>query len=113
MLYDIQKRSKEEQAGASPGRGCEEQILAVRLLIGITRKTKQELYTAFIDYKKAYDKVNRGKLAMRLAQMGCGNTYMKALLNTLHGSTGVIGKEQFRALSGVRQGGASSCPVFT
>ena len=38
---------------------------------------------------------------------------MRALLNTLHGSTGVIGKEQFRASSGVRQGGASSCPVFT
>ena len=111
--FSLWYKPKEEQAGASPGRGCEEQILAVRLLIDIARRTKQELYIAFIDYEKAYDKVNRGKLAMRLAQMGCGNTYMKALLNTLHGSTGVIGKEQFRASSGVRQGGASSCPVST
>ena len=36
-----------EQAGAQPGRGCEEQILAVRLLIDIARKTRNTLYVIF------------------------------------------------------------------
>ena len=48
-----------KQAGAQPGRGCEEQLL---VLIDIVRKTRKVLYIAFIDYQKAYNKVNRLKL---------------------------------------------------
>ena len=33
-----------EQAGAQPKRGCEEQILTIRRLIDIARKTKKVLY---------------------------------------------------------------------
>lgn len=50
---------KIEQAGALRGRGCEEQILVVRLLIDIARHKTWPLYVAFVDYKKAYDMVDR------------------------------------------------------
>ena len=56
-----------EQAGAQPKRGCEEQILTIRLLMDIARKTKKVLYLAFIDYRQAYDRVNRHKLLQYLA----------------------------------------------
>ena len=55
-------KSDEEQAGAKKGRGCEEQILVLRLLIDIARKTKAPLYIIFVDFAKAYDKINRGTL---------------------------------------------------
>ena len=65
-----------EQAGSQAKRGCEEQIFTVRLLIDIARKIKQPLYLAFIDYSKAYDKVDRLKLLRYLDQKGCGTKFL-------------------------------------
>jgi len=101
-----------EQAGAQPGRSCEEQILTVRLVIDIARKMKRTLYIAFIDYQKAYDKVNRYKLLQYLDHRGCGNIFLNALKHSMT-STGQIGKAQFTTTAGVKQGGSSSCNLFT
>ena len=79
-----------EQAGGQPGRSCEEQILCVRLLIDIARKTGDTLYIVFIDYRKAYDRVNRLKLVEYLDSKGCGNVFLKALQNSII-SSGIIG----------------------
>ena len=104
---------KYEQAGAQKNRGCEEQILTLRLLIDIARKSKRTLYITFIDYVKAYDKVNRYKLLQILDSKGCGSKFLKALASSLHNSSGVIGSETFQATAGVRQGASMSCPLFT
>lgn len=104
--------ARPEQAGAQPGRSCEEQILTVRLVIDIARKRKRVLYIAFIDYQKAYDKVNRFKLLQYLDQKGCGNQFLNAIKNSMT-SIGLIGKEQFSTAAGVKQGGSSSCNLFT
>ena len=77
---------------AQRGRGCEEQILTVRLLIDIARKTKRPLYVAFIDYQKAYDKLIREKLIEHLSSKGCGHNFVRALQASFT-STGVIGSE--------------------
>ena len=102
-----------EQAGSQKGRGCEEQILSVRLLIDIARKCKHTLYISFIDYQKAYDKVNREKLLKLLDQKGCGSTFLQALAASMSQSSGIIGSEMFRTTAGVRQGASTSCPLFT
>ena len=68
-------RPHPEQAGAQRGRGCIEQILTIRLLIDIARKKGFTLYIAFIDYIKAYDKVNRNLLMNLLAAKGCGDQF--------------------------------------
>eukprot|EP00918_Siedleckia_nematoides_P036055 GHVU01078411.1.p1 GENE.GHVU01078411.1~~GHVU01078411.1.p1 ORF type:complete len:109 (+),score=4.88 GHVU01078411.1:973-1299(+) len=39
----------QEQAGACQGRGCAEQLLILRLLIDLAKKTRKKLYIAFID----------------------------------------------------------------
>ena len=101
-----------EQAGAQKGRGCEEQILTIRLAIDIAWKTKQKLYLAFIDYQKAYDKVNRSKLIQYLDTKGCGNKFLYALKHSMT-STGQIGNNSFDTSAGVKQGGPSSCNMFT
>ena len=120
-LYDMVLTSRfslwytprHEQAGAQKGRGCEEQILTVRLLIDIARKTKRSLYLAFIDLQKAYDKVNRNILLQTLDLKGCGSKFLIAIRESLRNSMGIIGQSMFEATSGVRQGGCSSCPLFT
>ena len=101
-----------EQAGAQKNRGCEEQILAVRLMIDVARKTKEKLYIAFIDYQKAYDKINRKKLIERLDSIGCGTTFLMALQQSMS-SIGIIGGKEFLTSAGVKQGGGTSCNLFT
>ena len=82
-------------------------------MIEITRKTKRKLYIAFIDYQKAYDRLNRSTLLTMLDQKGCGTKFLKALRDSMVQSVGVIGNEQFEATSGVKQGGCTSCSIFT
>ena len=104
----------EVRAGWSTGgRGCEEQILTTRLLIDISRKCKLALWVAFIDYKKAYDMVDRRTLLQLLDEKGCGTTFLKAVGASLVHSMGMVGGETFSTFTGVRQGASSSCPLFT
>jgi hypothetical protein len=102
-----------EQAGSQKGRGCEEQVLTLKLLIDTARKTKQSLLIAFIDYEKAYDKVDRTKLFQMLDEQGCGSQFLKALQHSMTEAAGVIGSSTFTTGAGVKQGGATSCPLFT
>lgn len=102
-----------EQAGAQAGRGCQEQLLTLRLLIDIARKSKQTLYILFVDYRTAYDRVNRQLLLDKLSTAGCGLRFLRAITNTLNQTTGLIGGESFLASVGVRQGGLTSCSLFT
>ena len=104
---------KYPQAGGQPGRGCEEQILCLRLLIDIAKKTKRTLFITFIDYQKAYDKVDRLKLLKFLDNKGCGSNFLKALKAFYSETIGKIGTAQFSAHSGVRQGAPTSCSLFT
>ena len=101
-----------EQAGGQRKRGCEEQILVVCLLIDIARKTKRPLFLAFIDYRKAYDKLNRSIFLCMLVAKGCGAKFVKAVSKSVSKTTGVIGNEQFSATEGVKQGSCTSCPMF-
>jgi hypothetical protein len=101
-----------EQAGAQAGRGCEEQLLALKLYIDVARKKKHILYVLFIDYVKAYDNVNRNKLLQMLCDFGCGDKFTSAIGNSLKGNIGVIGDTEFNYTSGVKQGSAISCNLF-
>ena len=53
----------EEQGGFRKGRGCRDQIMTL-MLLGQTQMAvrKAGMMAAFIDLKKAYDTVDRGKL---------------------------------------------------
>ena len=102
-----------EQAGAQKERGCCEQILVLRLLIDFARHSKQGLYITFIDFQQAYDKVNRQKLLDVLSENGCGRRMLVALAAGLKDSQSVLNRKIIRSSMGVRQGGGSSCFLFT
>ena len=90
-----------EQAGAQPKRGCEEQILTLRLLIEIARKCRNTLSIAFIDYAKAYDNVVRQKMLKFLDDKGCGTKFLQALKASYNGTLGQIGGDCFEICAGV------------
>ena len=102
-----------QQAGAQSGRGCIEQILTLRLYIDVARKTKQCLYVTFLDYEKAYDKVDRSLLLQKLANTGCSQKFLNAIYCTLDNTYSYMGNEVVEAKRGVRQGGSTSCSLFT
>ena len=102
-----------EQAGAQKGRGCAEQLVTLRLLIDVARHTKQQLFVLFIDFEKAYDKVPRQKLLDMLKSMGCGHRMIRAVGATLLHTLSRLNSTMFRSSTGVRQGGSSSCFLFT
>ncbi len=104
---------KYEQAVAQKRRGCEEQIQTIRLLIDIACKSKCTLYIAFIDYPKAYDKVNRWTLFRHLDLNGCGTVFLQALATSMKNVSGTIGSESFSASTRVHQGASTSYTLFT
>ena len=52
----------EEQGGFRRGRGCRDQLLTLMLLGQIKVMSKRGMFAAFINFKKAYDRVDREKL---------------------------------------------------
>ena len=74
-----------EQAGATAGRSCTEQITTRRLVIDVAWKTGKPLYIVFIDYVKACDNVNRQILLQILDKKGCGTKFIRAISNSFHG----------------------------
>jgi hypothetical protein len=103
----------EEQAGGQSGRSCQEQIVVLRLLIDYAQRTKQPLFIMFVDYQKAYDRVNRNKLLQMLAQAGCGDRFIHAIAETLRETLNVLRTEMITSREGIRQGGNTSCSLFT
>ena len=52
----------EEQCGFRKGRSCIDAIFTVQQIMEKRREHNLPLFLLFIDYKKAYDNVSRGKL---------------------------------------------------
>lgn len=82
-------------------------------MIDIARKTKQPLYILFVDYVKAYDRVDRNTLLQHLCEAGCGRRFLQAIGKTLEQTYSELGSATFHSSMGVRQGGSTSCSLFT
>jgi len=102
-----------EQAGAQKKRGCSEQLLVLRLLVDFARHSKQSLIITFVDFRQAYDRVPRQKLIDTLKENGCGHKMLTALAAGLTDTQSVLNTSLIKSSVGVRQGGSSSCFLFT
>ena len=71
------------------------------------------MYIAYIDYVKAYDKLDRNVLLQKLAGQGCGRKYLGAIWNSLKNTKNTLGGELFTSSAGIRQGATNSCSLFT
>ena len=100
------------QAGGQPGRGCIEQIMALRLAVNYAVEMKSTLYVLFIDFSKAYDKVNRRKLIDVLRSLGCGCTMVIAIIMLYRSTKFILKSAVVVANQGVRQGASTSMVLF-
>ena len=66
------------QIGFMKGSTTSDHIFLLQTIIEkFVKKNKKKLYTAFIDFKKAYDRVNRDNLLHRLKTLGINGIYLK------------------------------------
>ena len=100
------------QAGAQKGRGCTEQIVALRLLVDYAMRKKNKLFLLYVDFKKAYDKVPRKKLFECLKARGCGKTMLGAIEAVYQDTKFMLHSAEIDASIGVRQGAPTSCLLF-
>ena len=101
-----------EQAGGQKFRDCIEHILTVRLLIDYARKSRKKLFILFIDFEKAYDKVDRAKLFELLKEAGCGRVMLEVLKAIYKNTKFLFKMVVIVANMGVKQGSSASSLLF-
>ena len=62
VIYCTKEQLGEEQGGFRRGRGCVDQVFALRTIIEKYLETKKDVFIAFMDLEKAYDRVDRGAM---------------------------------------------------
>ena len=78
----------DEQAGFRKHMGCRDQLLTLVLLGQLEiAKNPEGMLVAFLDFSKAYDKVDRKKLWTRLHDMGINGSFLKFLKALYKGSS--------------------------
>jgi len=108
---------RENQAGFRPGRGCADQIFSLRMMMSKCIEFQQLTYLLFVDFKAAFDSVDRSKLWKVLRQYGIPDkiiTMFKALYDNTRCAVRVNDKlsEDFKVNTGVRQGAIASPVLF-
>ena len=109
----------EEQGGFRKKRGCRDQLLSL-VLLGQTEMVRKPagMLVAFIDFAKAYDKVDRVKLWSCLQSVGVNGRFLRFLQALYEGSVcrvKVNGQvsEDFEVNTGLRQGCVLSPLLFS
>ena len=77
-FIDQKKLLSPNQIGFMKGKSTSDHIFLIQTLIEkVVKKGKNKLFVAFIDFKKAYDTVNRDLLLNRLKQLGINGSFLK------------------------------------
>lgn len=105
----------EYQAGFRKGRSCIEQIWNLKTILHI-RRCRNTTVT-FVDFKKAYDSVDRLTLFNRLEELGVDRKTRSIIQETLVGTTSKVKfmgeiSDSFAIQTGVRQGDGLSPLLF-
>ena len=112
-----EEAARDNQAGFRPGRGCVDQIFALRQIIELQHEFREPLFIAFIDFAAAFDSIDRKSLGRLLEALGFPPRVMRvimALYNETKCRVRVYGQESkpFTVTTGVRQGAILSPTLF-
>jgi hypothetical protein len=102
----------EYQCGFRPQRGCADQLFTLRQLARLSVEWQQQLYTAFVDLRKAFDSISRPALWAILRARGVPERLVDILTDLHTGTTCTVRvanshSRQFSMQFGVQQG----CPL--
>ena len=101
-----------EQIGFKKGFRTADHVYLLKTLVEKTFHKKEKLYAAFIDFKKAYDTVNREKLLKKLRDIGLSGTFLKNI-KSLYAKTEYKIKLKNRVLDAISSnlGLKQGCPL--
>lgn len=114
----IDNNLRDEQAGFRCGRSCTDQIATLRIIIEQSLEWQSPLYINFVDFKKAFDMVDRDTLWKVLCHYGIPDKLVKIIqglhynnkCQVIHNSTL---SPSFSVHTGVRQGCLLSPLIFS
>jgi len=111
-------RIDEMQFGFCPGRGTTDAIFIVRQLQEKYLAKKKDLWMAFVDLEKAFDRVPREVLWWALREVGVEEWLVKAIQAMYEGATTAVKRKVgesrgFKVKVGVHQGSVFSPLLFT
>src|SRR5215469_5652612 len=107
----------EEQEGFRKGRGCVDQVFAMKGLCEKYREKGKEIYLGFMDLEKAYDRIDREALWRVVRKYGVNGRLMTALKSFYVNSRAIVKVggwmgEMFDVKVGLRQGCVMSPWLF-
>ena len=98
------------------GRGCVDQIFAMRLIAEKYIEKNRRVYAVFVDLEKAYDRVDRAGLWLVMRQYGVTGRLLDAVKGMYEGCRASVKmggmSEYFKIDRGVRQGCVMSPWLF-
>ena len=108
----------EEQAGFRHSYSTVDHIFSLKMLIDIYLSKNKKLYCSFIDYKKAFDSVNRSALWLKLLENNIDGKILKVIHNIYDKAKSQVKvnnklSDTFVSLLGVRQGENLSPILFS
>ena len=110
----------DEQNGFRKKRSCIDHVSTLTSIIDTRRKLRKSTYTAFIDFSKAFDRVNRNILWSKLGGLGINNNCkmlnaLKSLYVDVQSCVRVNGyySEWFDVSNGLKQGCILSPLLFS
>ncbi len=109
MMKITDKSVGAEQGGFLKGRGCVDQIFAVKILLEKYLEKNRKLFAAFMDLEKAYDTADRKGLWDTLRVYGVGGQLLEGIRSFYENASASVRvnrdlSESFNIEVGVRQG---------
>ena len=113
-----EKRLVAEQEGFRRGRVCRDQVITLMLLGQMKACFRKGMFATFIDFRKAYDRVDRNKLWQCLQDSGFGGRILSFLQAAYRSLTcevkvGEMMSDSFAVSRGLRQGCVLSPLLFS
>ena len=110
----VDQQLRKEQAGFRKGRGCIEQIFALRNIIEQCTEWQRQLYINFVDFEKDFDSIHRESLCRILRMYGIPQQLVLIIKSFYSSFTCRVGTSDisFKVKTGVRQGCVMSALLF-
>ena len=83
LQQHVKRELPDVQVGFRKGRGTRDQIANIRWIMEKAREFQKHIYVCFIDYAKAFDRVDHNKLWKILKEMGIPD-HLTCLLRNLY-----------------------------
>lgn len=105
----IERRLSQTQLGFLKGKGTRDGLSLVRILLERTIQKQQDLFICFIDYQKAFDRINHDKLVAIMLEVGIPLHEVKLIVDLYWKQTACVKLDEgctrkLRIQPGARQG---------